>query len=155
MKFFTILLLFLLMIGASFLLYQKAIHMAAYEGLPTVPCIDTTQPIRQSFSFSLTIFILGKEKKLDPTIGHDNGNCLHDIFVTDASGTIFVQANDAQHFTLGQFFDVWKKTFSDEQIFSWQKDSKHAILVTVNGKSVDNYRSLILAPNQNIRISYQ
>lgn len=152
------LLIFFCLVGVillSALFYHAALTQSDYIGLPTVPCLDYTKPVVQNFALTITIHIRSEPYALSPTIGHDYGNCLHDIFVNDASGTVHIQANDAEQFTLGQFFDVWKKTFTQKQIFSHQVGKTHHIIVTVNGKEVTEYRNIILQPNQIIHIFYQ
>lgn len=155
MKALMILLCFAGIIILSGFFYHAALTQSDYVGLPTVPCIDDTKPVIQDFALTITITINGKPYALNPTIGHDYGDCLHDIFVNNASGTVYVKANDAERFTLGQFFDVWKRTFTPQQIFSYRVDSSHHIVVTVDGKGVEQYRDIILRPNQTIHISYE
>ena len=155
MKLMLSAILLLLVIGGSFYFYHLAQTQPTYVGLPTVPCIDYTKPVVQSFQFSIQITIYGKNYPLEKNIGHDYGNCLHDIFTKDASGIVYVHANDTENFTLGQFFDVWKKTFSQKQIFSYQTNGTHKITVFVNGKEVSTYRSTPLTLNANILIRYQ
>lgn len=139
----------------AFFLYHLALTQSSYVGLPTVPCIDYTKPIVTNFQFSVRIEINGKNYPLEKNIGHDYGNCLHDIFTTDTSGTVYVHANNNESFTLGQFFDVWKETFSQKQIFSYQANGTHKITVSVNGKEVSTYRSTPLTPDAHILIRYQ
>ena len=139
----------------SVFLYDKAATQSNYEGLPTVPCLDYTKPVVQDFSLTLKITINGNVYPINPNIGHDFGNCLHDIFVNDSSGKVYVKANDMEGFTLGQFFDVWHETFSQNQIFGYQADSSHTIKVTVNGKTLVTYRDTPLKANEVIEIIYQ
>ncbi|HSD98277.1 MAG TPA: hypothetical protein VLB73_01085 [Patescibacteria group bacterium] len=142
-------------IGLSLLLYHTALTQSTYDGLPTVPCIDYTKPILQDFHVTLAIQINDKTLQLDPTIGQDYGNCLHDIFTNDSSGVVYVQSNDNQTFSLGQFFDVWKKTFTPQQIFSFQTSSSRHIEVLVNNQKIEAYRNIILKPNQHIIVMYK
>jgi hypothetical protein len=139
----------------AFGLYQKALIQPTYEGVPTVPCLDYTKPVLQHFTFSLNILIQGKASPLDHEIGHDAGNCLHEIYVDDASGTVYIRANDVQLFTLGQFFDVWRKTFTEHQIFSYQTTNSHTLSVFINGQKVTTFRETILKPQQEVQIRYE
>lgn len=144
-----------IIVVCALFLYHNAQIQSTYEGLPTVPCLDYTKPVVQSFSFSIQISIQGQQYPLDKSIGHDFGNCLHDMYVNDASGDVFVQANDTEVFTLGQFFDVWHKTFTPEQIFGYQVRQGHMLEVFVNGKKVDTYRKTIVIPNEKIEVRYK
>lgn len=155
MKILIALIGFILIIGIALTLDLFAKKQSTYQGLPTVPCLDYTKPIVQNFVMTIGITIDGKKYPLNPTIGHDYGNCLHDIFVHDASGRVYVEANEQQTFTLGQFFDVWHKTFSQNQIFNYQVDQMHRIQVFVNNKLVSSYRETILKSNETIHIIYE
>lgn len=145
----------ILVLGVAFIFYHFAQTQSSYEGLPTVACLDYTEPIVQSFSFSVAISIKNKPYLLTKPLGHDYGNCLHEIFVNDSSGKVFVKTNKKESFTLGQFFDVWNKTFTQSQIFSYQVSSTDTLLVYVNNKPVSTYRNTIIKPNDQIRIVYE
>jgi len=145
MKFLIIILIFIFILGSSLLLYNYSQIQSSYKGLPTVPCIDPTKPIVQNFSFFLKITINGIAIPLDSKIGHDYGNCLHDIFVNDPSGKVYVQANGNEIFTLGQFFDEWHKTFSQNKL----------LVVKVNGKPVNTYRETVFSPNEVMEVIFQ
>src|SRR6185437_11009315 len=125
-RLFIIVLILCIAIGA-WLLYQKSLIQPDYSGLPTVPCIDTTQPIKQSFTLHISIMINGKQYPLDKTIGHDYGKCLHDIYVNNASGLVYIMTNGNEQFTLGNFFDVWHKTYNKNQIFGYLTGPTHTI----------------------------
>lgn len=129
-------------------------YQAVYEGLPTAACINTTQKIVQDFSFSITIYANDKKILLDPNIGHDYGNCLHEIFTNDDSGTVHITSNTHDQLTLGQFFDTWKKTFDKNQIFQYQTNNNHQIKVFVNNTSVETFEKTLLQANQKIVIIY-
>lgn len=146
----------LLSIGIfAWYLYQQALLQATYNGLPTVPCIDTTLPITQSYTFYLKITISGKDYPLDKSIGHDYGKCLHDIYVNDTSGTVYVKTNGNEHFTLKNFFDVWHTTFNAHQIFGYQTGQGHSLSVLMNGQPVTTFEKTPILPNSDISIIYQ
>lgn len=145
----------LLCIGLlSVKLYTEALHSSDYVGLPTVPCQDYTLPIKQNYSLTIKIMIINKPYPLTPTIGHDFGKCLHDIYTNDRSGKVFVRTNDTNTYTLGQFFDVWHVTFNKNQIFGYETDQTHHVEVFVNGHHVADYRSASLLPNEIIEVTY-
>ena len=155
MKKFLILPLLLIVGVTSWYFYQQALTQASYNGLPTVPCIDTTLPIKQSYTFHILITINGKNYPLDKSIGHDYGNCLHDIYVKDTSGKVYVQTNGHEKFTLKNFFDVWHTTFNEHQIFGYQTSGQDTISVLVNGQPVTTFEKTPITPNENISIIYQ
>ncbi len=141
-------------LGAWYL-YQSALTSSVYQGLPTVPCFDTTQPVRQAFQVHITITVDGQPYPLEPRIGYDYGKCMHTMYTTDASGVVYIRANDTSTYTLGQFFDVWHKTFSNTQIMTYKVESGHRVHILVNGKEVNSGRETPLRPNDVITISYQ
>lgn len=142
-------------VAGGLYLYQQSLISPSYEGLPTVACQDSTKPILTSFQFALTIFIDGKRMVLPATIGHDYGNCLHDMFVNDSSGTVYVRSNEKTTFTLGQLFDEWHKTFSTKQLMQYEVGNGHTLRVIVNGKEVTTGRNTPIAPSDVIQVIYQ
>lgn len=139
----------------AFFLYQLSLAQSIYNGLPTVPCIDTTLPIKQSFTFHLSITISGKPYPINNSLGHDYGKCLHVIYANDSSGTIFVKSNDTNKYILGQVFDEWHKTFNPHQIMQYGVTQNHTIKVLVNNQNVEDYRNIILKPDQTIQVIYE
>lgn len=136
-------------------LYEQAVANSSYEGLPTVACQDSTKPILTSFQFSLSIFIDGRQMELPANIGHDYGSCLHEMFVKDSSGTVYVRSNAKANFTIGQFFDEWHKAFTKEQVMQYPIGNGHTLRLIVNGKEVTTSREASIAPNDRIQLNYQ
>lgn len=155
MKVFFIFILGCLIITCTILLYHLAINQSSYQGLQTVACLDPTKPIVESFTFSLQVEVHGKTYPLEKTIGHDYGNCLHEIYVNDGSGTVFVRANTQEQFTLGQFFDVWHKTFTSNQVLNYRVGNGHTLKVLLNNQPVSTYRDTLLQPNEHIEVIYE
>lgn len=145
----------LLVIGIAAFFYTQSLSQSVYVGIPTVSCQDDTKPIVQKFTFTLHITIDGRPYPLNATIGHDYGNCLHEIYTNDASGKIFVAANDRNTYSLGQFFDVWRKTFTDTQIMQYPLHMKDQLHIFVNGKQVTTGRNTPLLPQEKIQIIYE
>ncbi|MGH7245320.1 MAG: hypothetical protein ACREGI_00110 [Candidatus Levyibacteriota bacterium] len=141
----------LIIISAAVFLTKKAQTQPTYTGITTVPCQDYTKPVRQEFSFTISITIHGKPYPISPVIGQDFGKCLHEIYTNDPSGRVFVKANDDTMFTLGDFFDVWKKTFSATQLGEYQNGR---IKVSVDGNSVSTIRDTPLSSNESIEITF-
>lgn len=139
----------------AFYIYNASLRNAVFLGLPTVPCFDITQAVKQNYSLTINIKINGKIYPLDSSIGHDYGNCLHSIFVNDNSGKVLVKSNDLEQYNLGQFFDVWHKSFSNKQLGECIASKTEPVSVTVNDKliSVKNVRDILLSPNETLSIS--
>lgn len=102
---------------------------------------------------SLTIVINGKEQKLPSGIGIKPG-CMNALHTHEADGEIHVESPLKRDFTLGDFFAVWDKPFSKDQILDFKTDGKNAIRVQVNGSDVDTFENTILRDKDRIVINY-
>lgn len=155
----TIAIIVLLLSGcalAAAYLNQAAIRGSAYLGLPTVPCLDPAKPLIQSYDFNLLIKVKGNVLPLDGAIGHDFGNCLHDLHTDDANGIVHFDSNYNYQPNLGQFFDVWHKTLSDHQFVERTTDGGHSLEVTVNGYTVhQNLRDVVLVKGEDVEVIYR
>ncbi len=81
--------------------------------------------------------------------------CMHPIHTHDTSGTLHIESPVQRDFTLGDFFAVWEKPFSKDEVLGYKADSSHNISVSVNGKVVDTYESTVLYDKDQIIISYE
>ncbi len=79
---------------------------------------------------------------------------MHPIHTHDASGKIHIESPEPRDFTLGDFFAVWGKTFSQSQILDSVADASHTIDVTVSGSKVDTYQNTVMHDNDQIVVSY-
>ena len=91
----------------------------------------------------LDILINGEIQAI-PTGTGITSTCMHSIHTHDTSGTLHVESPVKRDFVLGDFFAVWDKTFTKDQILDAKADMTHKITVTVNGKVVDTYENTIL-----------
>lgn len=81
--------------------------------------------------------------------------CMRSIHTHDSTGIIHVEAEVQKDFTLSDFFAVWDKPFSKEQILDSVVDPTHEIVMTVNGQVVDTYENTILRDKDKIVITYE
>lgn len=102
----------------------------------------------------LQIIINGQQQDIPANIGITLA-CMHPIHTHDASGTLHVESPEPKDFTLADFFAVWGKTFTQNQIFDSAIDSSHIIKVTVNGSPVDTYENTVLRDKDQIVVSYE
>jgi hypothetical protein len=75
------------------------------------------------------------------------GNCFYWLHTHDESGKIHIEAPMLRDFTLGQFFDIWNKKLSNDQIFNYVANANNPLKVYVNGTKVPdgtNYRDIKL-----------
>ena len=85
------------------------------------------------------------------------GNCFYWLHTHDESGIIHIEAPMLRNFTLGQFFDIWGKKLSNDQIFNYVAGVNNPLNVYVNGTKVPdgtNYRDIKLNAHDEIAIVY-
>lgn len=128
---------------------------ASYNGLPTVPCIDPTKKIILNYTFHVAISVDNRKFPLDSSIGHDYGNCLRAMHTNDNSGVVYVVSTENEQYTLGNFFQVWHKTFNSMQFMQYRVMEPNELTVLVNGKKITTFENTFLHPKDNISIIYQ
>jgi hypothetical protein len=85
------------------------------------------------------------------------GNCFYWLHTHDESGIVHIEAPMLRDFTLGQFFDIWGKKLSNDQIFNYVADANNPLNVYINGTKVPdgtNYRDIKLNAHDEIAIVY-
>jgi hypothetical protein len=105
----------------------------------------------------LDIFINGQHYKIPPQIGIIPGKCFYWLHTHDDSGVVHIESPLARNFTLGQFFDIWNKKFTNTQILDSIVNSKNNLNVYLNGSKVNptvNYRDIKLSGHDEIAIVY-
>lgn len=102
----------------------------------------------------LEIFINGNQQEVPANIGIQPG-CMNSLHTHDASGTLHVESPEKRNFTLSDFFAVWRKTFTKDQIFDNKIDGRHIIRETINGKAVQDYENTVLQDKDQIIIYYE
>ncbi len=74
------------------------------------------------------------------------------IHTHDASGVLHVESPVKKDFTLGDFFAVWKRPFTKEQVLDTVLSSGQQVIVTVNGKEVATFDQTIMNDKDQIGI---
>ena len=103
----------------------------------------------------LEIMVNGQKQEIPTGIGIDEAVCMHPLHTHDVSGIIHVESPEQRDFTLDDFFFIWNKKFSKDQILDYKADDKHVIKETINGKEVQDYENTILRDKDEIVISYE
>ena len=125
--------------------------MTPHALLPAVRAIDGIQcnSMEQSafhVHSHLDIIINGVYFLVPSQIGIP-GNCFYWLHTHDESGKIHIEAPMLRDFTLGQFFDIWNKKLSSDQIFNYVANANNPLKVYINGTKVPdgtNYRDIKL-----------
>src|SRR5919197_949075 len=105
----------------------------------------------------IDIFINGQPYRIPSQIGIVPGKCIYWLHTHDDSGVIHIESPVTRNFTLGQFFDIWNKKFSNTQIFDNPVNTKNAMSVYVNGNKINggmSYRDINLKEHDQIAIVY-
>lgn len=102
----------------------------------------------------LKIIIASKEQEIPRNIGV-MPTCMYSLHTHDNTGVIHVEAPEKKDFTLADFFAVWQKTFTKDQILDYKADENNVIRMTVNGRESLEYENLILRDNDEIIIYYE
>ena len=103
---------------------------------------------------TLKILINGTNQVIPANIGI-NALCMNSIHTHDATGLFHVESPVKKDFTLGDFFAVWDKQFSPNQILDYKTDSSHVITLSVNGKIVNSYENTVMNDKDDIIIEYK
>ncbi|MBI4281017.1 hypothetical protein HY628_02360 [Candidatus Uhrbacteria bacterium] len=102
----------------------------------------------------LEITINGKPQDIPAEVGNDRG-CMRPMHMHDTSNTVHIESPVKRDFTLGQFFKIWEKPFSRDQIFDHRVDETHELAVTVNGYRMDTYENTVLRDKDVVLIEYR
>jgi hypothetical protein len=103
----------------------------------------------------LDLLVEGKDVEVPANIGIQTlKGCLHALHTHDNSGTLHVESPVQKDFTLGDFFAVWGKAFTKDQILEYKADDTHKVTMTVNGKESTDFENLLLKDKDQIVISY-
>lgn len=122
-----------------------------------VPCINPILPIQAQYHIHpvLKIVALGKNIPVSANIGLSIVGCERVLHTHDEMGTIHIEPNYYQEFTLGDFFWLWQKYFSKDKVLDYAADAGHRIIMTVDGAVNQEYENLVLKDKQQIIIEYK
>ena len=105
----------------------------------------------------LDIFIDGQPYTIPSQVGIVPGKCIYWLHTHDDSGIIHIESPVTRNFTLGQFFDIWKKQFSNVQIFDKTANATNVMAVYLNGNKINreaNYRDINIQEHDQIAIVF-
>lgn len=103
---------------------------------------------------NLEIIVNGQKQDIPANIGIGS-ICMNALHTHDNSGTIHIESPEKRDFTLSDFFAVWGKTFTKDQIIDYKIDQTHGIRETVNGTEVKDYENTVLRDKDQISIYYE
>jgi hypothetical protein len=152
------------LIGIALVAAKSLLSSATSSSTPAIDNIQCEDIERSNFHIHahLDIFINGMTYTVPSNIGIISGKCLYWMHTHDDSGVIHIESPVKRTFTLGQFFDIWNKKFSNNQIFdnkvvsSGNNNINGSLNVYVNGNKAGgtNYRDIKLNAHDEIAIVY-
>jgi hypothetical protein len=101
------------------------------------------------------IGIEGVNGEVDHTQAQTQSSCLHFLHTHDATGKLHVESPIPMDYKLSDFFAVWGKEFSKDQILDSKIDATHRIRMVVNGQESTEYGDLLLKDLEKIEIVYE
>ena len=70
----------------------------------------------------------------------------------DTAGTIHVESRVSREYTLGEFFQIWGRTFDGQQVLGHPAQPGHSVWMIVNGAEVPPSYSLVLRDGMHIEL---
>lgn len=141
-----------LAIASSKALSGAGVSASAIDG---IQCNNVEQLVSHIHAH-LDIFINGQPYTIPSQIGITD-KCFYWLHTHDESGVIHIESPVAKDYTIGQFFNIWNKKFSNSQILDNIVNGKNTLNVYVNGNKVNaavNYRDIKLKAHDEIAVVY-
>ena len=114
-----------------------------------------TTALQSHYHPSLTIIIDGETIPIPAETGVED-DCMRMVHTHDDTGKLHVEKEDASvNITIGDFFAVWGKTFTENQILDYKADATHEIVMTVDGIVNTEYNNYIPQDGESVVIEYQ
>lgn len=103
----------------------------------------------------LRIMIDQAAEKIPANIGIVSAACMRPLHTHDNTGTLHIEWTRERDFTLGEFFNVWGKSFTQEEILGNRVDADHILRMTVNGAPTTDFGNVIVRDGDRIEIRYE
>jgi sulfur carrier protein ThiS len=155
---FVIVIVFILVIS-GLLLWSRALKNKTEKSLEDMTsrevALRMTMDMATEFHIhpEIEVIINGEKQDIPPNIGVKQ-NGMTALHTHEGGGVIHVESPIQKDFTVGDFFAVWGKIFTKDQIINSVVDESHQIIVTVNGSTVDTFENTVMNDNDKIIISY-
>ena len=103
---------------------------------------------------TIEIEIMGETQTIPDGIGITN-NGMRVIHTHGTDGKLHIESPYPAQFYLKDFFTIWGKTFTQNQLFLYTTDDKHTLKVYVNGKEDPRFGDIPLNDADKIKIVYK
>lgn len=129
---------------------------------PTPLAVDGIQcNANEQFLFHIhahiDILVNSQHMYIPPQIGIIPDKCIYWLHTHDETGIIHIESPIKGDFTLGQFFDLWKRKLDNPQGFDNVFNGKDVPIVYINGSKAPsgiNYRDIKLHAHDEIALVY-
>lgn len=143
------------LLGVAWLLWIAAGNSQDCATMPVTEMdIGGHESLTMHIHQMLTITVNGEQILIPANIGLPNG-MMRAIHTHDSSGKVHVEGTCPRDFTLGEFFDVWGQTFTEECIMEHCIDETHTLKMSVNGVETLMFRDTVLKDGDEIEIIYE
>ncbi len=144
--------------GAVTAVVAAAVGLAAWYVVtrPDVPAAEAISHTGLHWHPELAISIHGKREAIPASIGlgalhnpvhtHDDDNVIHLEFQG------LVRKDDLR---VGEFFEVWGKTFNRDQILDYRNGPEGTVKMLVNGQPNDQFENYVMQDKDKIEIRYE
>jgi hypothetical protein len=106
----------------------------------------------------LSIYVNGQLMYIPPQIGIIPEKCIYWLHTHDETGIIHIESPIKRDFTLGQFFDLWKRKLNNTQVFdSIFNEKSNLPQIYINGTkfpSDTNHRDIKIHAHDEIALIY-
>jgi hypothetical protein len=121
----------------------------------TEMCVQHTPDLSIHWHADLAIAILGTPSTIPADIGIVRDDCYRPLHTHLPDGRIHIELPGPRAVYLKDFFAIWGKPFSRDQVLTYVADATHEIVMFVGGVRSNAYENLALLDLQNISIEYR
>ncbi len=120
-------------------------------------CLDGHDDVVAHDHAELNILIDGQPVVIAGDIGIDDAECtgLRGMHTHDATGTIHIETPAAMDAPLGAFFEIWGRTFNQNQILDNVANSEKEVVMFVNGQLNNQFENYLVQDDDVIEILYR
>ena len=149
--------IFIFILGLIILgIYALMTTSNSFDNLPAAEInIGSHQNIALHIHSDLEIKINGQNFPIPANIGISTG-IMRPLHTHDSSGEIHIEGPYARDFSVGEFFQVWNKTFNSSCIFEYCTDyeNRSTLKMFVNGQENTQFENYIMREGSEILIEF-
>lgn len=121
---------------------------------PAKMCIQH-QNLAMHIHPQLRISIKGENVLIPANTGIPSTGCMRPLHAHDATGTVHIEFPFVYEAKLGEFFQIWEKTFNQNCIFDYCNGPEGTVKMRVNGVESNEFENHIMRDRDVIEIFYE